>query len=552
MRGFFPLALVLIAGCSAPEPFPTVADPFVDLDPDPRVFEAVLTARAATVDVGGELVSMLTYGGVVPGPEIRVTQGDRVVIHLQNALPSDFPTTIHWHGIEGTNAADGTPTTQLAVQPGQAHTYEFVAPRPGVYWYHPHVRGAQSTFSGLYAPLIVDDPDDAALVAAGVLPATRRALVLSDVSSFRGEVLSVEGDDATEVMNGTEGEVLLVDGQVDPVIDVPAGEGIRLQVVNASITRFWRLSVPRHELVRVGGQNGLLERAVIDGGAAPGVREGSAGSEEVVVDLGYAAGEVLLAPGERADLVLVLDEAVGAEVPLRWEDYARGRHGMWVEGGEMVMGDADDDGTRPGQQVATFRVVAGQGAPYTIAAGDPVLAAVGRAVAPASLDGVTVDFTGPSRVELQEEMDMAQGADGAWVMESAFFIDGVSWMAMDHGPDQPDAPNARYAQIGDVISWEVHNATEMAHPYHLHGFSFQVVEFVQEDEAGSEPTTTRWAPAAPEWVDTVNVPAGTSAFLRVEVADPNGDGGAAGRWMAHCHLFQHGEAGMMSELIVAP
>ncbi len=551
--GFAP-ALAVIGGCASPEPFATAADPFVDVDPDPRVFEAVLTARQATIDVGGELVSMLSYGGAVPGPEIRVTQGDRVVVHLQNALPSDFPTSIHWHGVEGTNAADGTATTQLAVQPGGAFTYDFVVPRAGIFWYHPHVRGAQSTFSGLYAPLVVDDPDDAALVAAGVLPTTRRTLVLSDVSSFRGEVLSVEVDDPTEIMNGTEGDALLVDGQVDPVIDVPAGEGIRLQLVNASITRFWRLSVPGHLLVRVGGQNGLLERAQVEGGVVAGVRTDAAGALPVDVDLGFDEGEILLAPGERADVVLVLDEPVGAEVALRWEDYARGRHEMWVEDGEMVMGDAEDDGTRPGQDVATFRVIAGQGAPYAITGGDPVLAAVGRSVDAASLDGVTVDFTGPSRIELQEEMDMEQGASGEWVMSSRFFIDGATWMAMDHGPDQPDAPNARYARFGDTIAWEVHNATPMAHPYHLHGFSFQVLEFVRDDaaESGDDPATTRWAPRSPEWVDTVNVPAFTSAILRVDITDPNGDGGAAGRWMAHCHIFQHGEAGMMAELIVAP
>jgi hypothetical protein len=124
-------------------PTATEPDPFEDLDPDPNVFEAELRARVANLWIDGELTEVLTYGGSLPGPEIRVTQGDRVRIHLTNELPEDYPTTIHWHGIEGTNAMDGTPVTQDPVEPGDSFTYDFIAPRPGIYWYHPHIRGSR-------------------------------------------------------------------------------------------------------------------------------------------------------------------------------------------------------------------------------------------------------------------------------------------------------------------------------------------------------------------------------------------------------------------------
>ena len=557
-----PVVLALLAGCAtSTTPTSSVPDPFFDLDPDPGVFEAVLTARQANIDIDGEVVSMLTYGGVLPGPEIRVTEGDRVVIHLQNELAQDYPTTIHWHGIEGTNAADGTPTTQKPVESGDSFTYDFRVPRAGIYWFHPHVRGAQATFSGLYAPLIVDDPDLDELVDAGVLPATLKTVVLSDVSSFRGEVLSVEGDDATDIMNGIEGEQLLVNGEVMPVIEAPAGEGIRLQLINTSITRFWRLSVPGHTLLKVGGQNGLLDHVVVEGGVISGEAEHEDGTVAAVdIDTGYARGEILLAPAERADVVLMLNGEVGTEVELRWEDWARGRHGMWMDGDEMIMADAEDDGTRPGVDVATFRVTAGGGTSYSLAEGDPVLAAVGRSVEVLSTDGVSVDFTGAARTELQELMEMDQDASGTWVMSSEFFIDDEAWTPSLDGPTQSTAPTARHARIGDRLSWEVHNSTAMAHPFHLHGFSFQVTEMVRDEAEAHEegedtsegPMTTRWQPAAPEWMDTVNIPPFTSAMLVVDVSDPNGDGGALGRWMAHCHIFQHAEEGMMTELIVDP
>jgi len=94
-------------------------DRVVDINAADDVFEMHLSARQAHIDIGPEVVKMLTYGAQLPGPEIRVQQGDRVIVHLHNELPDDFPTTIHWHGIEGTNAADGTPTTQGPVLPGE-------------------------------------------------------------------------------------------------------------------------------------------------------------------------------------------------------------------------------------------------------------------------------------------------------------------------------------------------------------------------------------------------------------------------------------------------
>jgi FtsP/CotA-like multicopper oxidase with cupredoxin domain len=150
--------------------------------------------------------------------------------------------------------------------PGDSFTYDFVVTRAGLFWYHPHVRGAQGVFEGLYGPLIVDDPDEPALRDLGVLPKDERVLVLADLSELGGAPWSVEVDNPMEVMNGTEGEHLLVDGREDPVFEVAAGEPVRLRIVNSSITRFWRLAVPGHTLYRIGGQGGLLDRVRVEGG----------------------------------------------------------------------------------------------------------------------------------------------------------------------------------------------------------------------------------------------------------------------------------------------
>lgn len=122
-----------------------------------RVSRHALEAVAGAVDLGGMSVQTWTYGGALPGREIRVRKGDTVEVELANRLPA--PTTVHWHGIALRNDMDGVPDlTQSAVKAGGAFTYRFVASDPGTYWFHPHV-GVQLD-RGLYAPLIVEDPDE--------------------------------------------------------------------------------------------------------------------------------------------------------------------------------------------------------------------------------------------------------------------------------------------------------------------------------------------------------------------------------------------------------
>ncbi|HEV7215974.1 MAG TPA: multicopper oxidase family protein, partial [Chloroflexota bacterium] len=112
-----------------------------------------LTAQTAQVD-GRQAYS---YNGAVPGPELRVNQGDRVRVTLINHLPES--TTIHWHGLRLPNAEDGVSgVTQDAIAPGATYTYEFVVKDPGTYWYHAHQHAEQQISSGLYGALVVEPP----------------------------------------------------------------------------------------------------------------------------------------------------------------------------------------------------------------------------------------------------------------------------------------------------------------------------------------------------------------------------------------------------------
>ena len=103
----------------------------------------------------GVTVTAWTYNGMLPGPMIRVTEGDRVRVVVKNELPD--ATTIHWHGLLVENRMDGiADITQPAIEPGGVYTYEFTAEPVGSFMYHSHVETDKQIMLGLYAPLIID------------------------------------------------------------------------------------------------------------------------------------------------------------------------------------------------------------------------------------------------------------------------------------------------------------------------------------------------------------------------------------------------------------
>ena len=138
-----------------------------------KVFE--LTTKAVQwMILEGVTVTAFTYNGTVPGPMIRVTEGDRVRVIVRNELP--VPTTIHWHGVEVPNAMDGVPgVTQDPIQPGETFTYEFTAKPAGTFMYHSHYESDRQVVAGLYAPFIIDPRE-----AEANPPAVDKVLMISE------------------------------------------------------------------------------------------------------------------------------------------------------------------------------------------------------------------------------------------------------------------------------------------------------------------------------------------------------------------------------------
>src|ERR1700756_3914920 len=121
-----------------------------------RTVMATLTPQSTPIDLGGPIVHTLAYGNTIPGPLIRASIGDELVVTVSNRL--DHPTSVHWHGIALRNEMDGAAPATPNIDAGQDFTYRFSLPNSGTYWAHPHT--GLDADKGLYLPVIVDDPTE--------------------------------------------------------------------------------------------------------------------------------------------------------------------------------------------------------------------------------------------------------------------------------------------------------------------------------------------------------------------------------------------------------
>lgn len=189
-----------------------------------KVFE--MTADEFMWDYGnGELIQSWGYNNQLPGPEIRVVEGDRVRIHFTNNLP--VPTTVHWHGIDLANAMDGVPGyTQPPVDPGDSFTYEFIAYPAGTRFYHTHGSNhgdeAEQIQRGLAGAFVVLPPDY-------VEPDVEATWVLTE-----------------RIQHG----LFPINGAVYPEIDfirVESGDRVRVRMINAGAATFHPMHLHGHQ-----------------------------------------------------------------------------------------------------------------------------------------------------------------------------------------------------------------------------------------------------------------------------------------------------------------
>ncbi len=155
-----------------------------------KIFE--VTARKFQWETEpGKMVEAWGYNDQVPGPQIRVREGDRVRLILHNELPES--TAVHFHGLEVPNDQDGVPfITQQPVKPGQSYTYEFTAPNPGSHMYHSHHNSAKQVGLGLLGAFIIEPKQKRAIEKVDV----DYVLILND--GMHGYTFNGKGFPATE------------------------------------------------------------------------------------------------------------------------------------------------------------------------------------------------------------------------------------------------------------------------------------------------------------------------------------------------------------------
>ncbi len=278
-----------------------------------KVFE--LTARPvrwAILDGSKPVtVTAWSYNGTVPGPMIRVTEGDQVRIVLTNELPD--PTSIHWHGIPVPNAMDGVPPfTQAAVQPGESFVYEFTAPPAGSFMYHSHVETDKQIMIGLYAPFIVDPAEPAADAAADAPDVD----VMWMISEWR---VGPDGETYPAMpMAGSEPNYFTINGKAFPDTEpIVVQKGDRVRIRMAGIGQFLH---PMH-------LHGMNFRIVAyDGVSLP--------PEQQIV-----RNTVPLAPGEIVDIEFI------AENPGTWVFHCH------------ILHHVTNDGAEPGGLIGVVQVV---------------------------------------------------------------------------------------------------------------------------------------------------------------------------------------------------
>ncbi len=282
----------MCGGCGTriidPPPGAEFKDPVVmpNLSETPGWVKVNLEAKESWLNINSTSAKLLTYNDCYPAPTIKVKKGDTLTIYFKNSLPAMGTnilghergvTNLHTHGLH-VSPSGNSDNSMLMFMPGMVDPFEYEFNLEKQYpstlnIYHPHAHGtvAEQDWGGMVGAIVVEDDID---VLKGY---ETRLLVLKDIA-----LSGTEPEPYTsimEYMHGKEGNTVMVNGLVNPVLQINPGQVQRWRILNASNARFYKLSLENHTMHVVGTEGGLLDKP-------------------------YPVSYILLSPGERVEVLV--------------------------------------------------------------------------------------------------------------------------------------------------------------------------------------------------------------------------------------------------------
>lgn len=508
------LATLVIAGCQNSN----TEDPVTaDITNKTMVSEEVslednaefdLSASRVTNTLNGKTVSMMAYNSSIPGPTFKVKQGSEIIVNFKNDL--DQPTALHSHGLRLDNEFDGVPgVTQDAIEPGESFTYKLKFPDSGIYFYHPHVREDVQQDLGLYGSFIVE-PTDGSKV-------TDKVIFLDDIEVRPNGDIDVSEDKVRRTLMGRFGNTMLTNGQTDFKYDIKQGVPTRLTFANVANVRPFKVVIEGAKVTMIGSDAGNFESP-------------------------FEVDEFIIAPSERYTVDVLFSEIGSYRIQNKTPDteYTLGKINV-TESEEEIIVDADESifnredvpnlesyFTKAPDKELTLSMEMDMGG-----MGSNNMMAMDSMPCHAMPDGTMMGDCGDSMSEEHESNENSDGIeweDEMEMMNAMSNLDNVQWKLIDSQEDKEGNDIDWEFNQGELVKLRLFNDPNsdhpMQHPFHIHGQRFVVL-----NSNGVENTNLAWK-------DTVLVPSGDTLDILVEITNP-------GTWVAHCHIPEHMEAGMM-------